>query len=244
MENSEHFIEKIQDLNLKPKPGWHFTLKSIFYWFVFILSVIFGAFAFSIVLYSIQQMDFDLVSHMSHSRLEFIIGLAPFFWIISLIIFLAVAMLGIKNSKKGYKFSYLKILTFSAAFSVLAGTLFFIGGGGEWLDRAFSSRVGLYESIEAKKVKLWSEPENGFLAGTIIEVNNTNIELKDLTGDLWKINIEQANIPRPDLISEGEKIKLIGNITSEGNFKADEIRPWGKGQGRQQRLKKQNQQKE
>ena len=231
----------MQRLNLKPKPGWHFTLKTIFYWFLFIVSVILGAFAFSIVLFSIQQLDFDLLSHMSHSRLEFIIGLAPFFWIISLIIFLFVAMIGIKNSKKGYKFSYFKILIFSASFSILAGTLFFIGGGGGWLENAFSARVGLYESVESKKTKLWSEPENGFLAGTIIEVNNAKIEIIDLSGEVWEIDIKQANIPRSVEITEGEKIKFIGEITSPGNFKANEIRPWGNGQGRQQRYRRHGQ---
>lgn len=227
MESSDELIEKMKSLNLKRKPGWHFTVKTAFYWFLFLVSVVLGAFAFAIVLFTIQQIDFDLISHMSHSKFEFLMGLAPFFWIVSLIVFLVVAMIGIKNSKKGYKFSNTKMVMFSASFSILLGTLFFIGGGGEWLENAFSVRVGLYEGVQAKKAKFWSEPEKGYLAGTIIEVQETAIQLTDFNEQIWTIDIAHANIPSVVLISEGEKIKLIGKITSSGNFQATEIRPWG-----------------
>jgi Trk-type K+ transport system membrane component len=60
-----------------------------------------GAVAFSVILFCIQQTEFDLVSHLSHSRLEFFLGLLPFFWIVSLILFLVVAMTSFKHSGKG-----------------------------------------------------------------------------------------------------------------------------------------------
>lgn len=227
MENSDELIEKMKSLNITPKPGWYFTLKTGSYWILFLFSVLIGAFAFSVVLFSIQQIDFDLISHMSHSKLEFILGLVPFFWLISLVIFIFIAMIGIKKSKKGYKFSLSKMVLLSASFSILTGTLFFIGGGGEWLEDAFSVRVGLYEGVQAKKAKFWSVPENGYLAGTIIEVAETSIQLTDFHEKIWTVNVEHANIPPVVLISEGEKIKIIGKITSSSNFRATEIRPWG-----------------
>lgn len=227
MENSDELIEKMKVRNLKLKPVWHFTLQTAFYWFLFLISVILGALAFSIILYSIQQVDFGLVTHMSHSKLEFLLGLAPFFWLISLIISLFVAMVGIRKSKKGYKFSYTKIIAYSASFSILAGTLFFIGGGGEWLDNAFSSRVSLYEGVQSKKIELWSKPENGHLAGIITDIGETKIELTDFNNQVWTIDIEQANIPHSVLVVEGEKIKIIGEIISPNAFLAKQLRPWG-----------------
>ncbi len=227
MKNSDQLIEKMKLQNIKPKPSWHFTAKGIFFWIVFFVSILLGAFAFSIVLFTIQQIDFDLISHMSHSWLEFLIGLAPFFWIISLIIFLIIAMIGIKNSKKGYKFSYSSLIAFSTSFSILLGTIFFIGGGAQWLENAFSVRIGLYEGVQAKKMKLWMMPEKGYLAGTIIKVTETSLELNDFTDQTWTINIEQANVPSVVLLVEGEKVKIIGEIESDNNFRANEIRPWG-----------------
>jgi hypothetical protein len=180
---------------------------------------------------------------MSHSKLEFLLGLAPFFWIISLIIFLFIAMIGIKKSKKGYKISYTKILSFSALFSILAGTLFFIGGGGEWLDNVFSAKVGFYEGVETKKINLWSMPENGHLAGIITDIGETKIELTDFNNQIWTIDIEQAKIPRSVQIVEGEKIKIIGEIISPDVFLAKQLRPWGGNGGGQWGPKRKGQKK-
>ena len=230
MENSDQLIEQMKLRNIKPKPGWYFTSKTILFWLVFLISVLLGAFAFSIILFSIQQLEFDLIAHMSHSYLELLMGLAPLFWIISLIVFLAIAMIGIKNSKKGYKFSYSKIVAFSASFSILFGTLFFIGGGAQWLENAFSVQVEIYESVQDKKVKMWSKPDEGFLSGTIVKINEQSIELNDFNDQSWIIDIGQANVSRAVLIEEGEKIKITGEVISANNFHADDIRPWG-GQG-------------
>lgn len=239
MENSDQLIEKMRLQNIKPKPSWHFTTKTIFFWVVFLISVLLGAFAFSVVLFSIQQIEFDLLTHMSHSYIELLIGLAPLFWIISLIIFLIMAMIGIKNSKKGYKFSFSKITAFSASFSILIGTLFFIGGGAQWLEHAFSVRVGIYESVQEKKVKMWNKPEEGYLAGTILKVNEESLELNDFNNQTWLIDIEQANVSQAVFLEEKEIIKIIGEIISNHNFRADVIKPWG-GQAGQRRKELKN----
>jgi len=227
MKNSDQLIEKMKLQNIKPKPGWHFTSKTILFWFIFICSVLLGALAFSVVLFSIQQIDFDLLEHMSHSSFELLIGLTPLFWIISLIVFLFIAMIGIKNSKKGYKFSYSKIIAFSASLSILVGTLFFIVGGAKWLENKFSVNVGVYESVEDKKIKMWMKPEEGYLSGSIVQVHEEYLEIKDFNDKTWTIDISHANIANAVLLEEHEKIKIIGNVVPDSNFRADYIKPWG-----------------
>ncbi len=238
MENSDQLIEKMKLQNIKPKPSWHFTAKTIFFWVIFLFSVLLGAFAFSVVLFSIQQIEFDLLTHMSHSYFELVMGLAPLFWIISLIIFLIIAMVGIKNSKKGYKFSYSKLVVLSSSFSILIGTLFFIGGGAQWLEHAFSVRVGIYESVQEKKVKMWTKPDEGYLSGTIMTVNDESLELKDFNNHTWLIDIGQAKVSQAVLLEEKEIIKIIGENISNHNFRADDIKPWGGQAGKRRNLLK------
>ena len=212
---------------MKPIPRWRFTLKNALTWSVFIISALFGALAFSVILFAIQQLDFDLVAHMSHSRFELLLGLMPFFWIVTLIIFLVMAMISIKNSKKGYKFSAPKVMAFSISLSILSGTLFFIAGGGKWLERAFAVNVSLYESIQEKKTKLWMLPEEGYLSGTIESATEDSIYLKDFNGDLWTILHREADISPSVSMKEGETLKIIGTMLSESRFQAEKIRPWG-----------------
>jgi len=227
MDNSNRLIEKIQQQDIKPLPRWRFTVKNSIFWSLFVICVFFGALAFSVILFAIQQADFDITRHFSHSAIELILVLVPIFWIISLIVLLIMAIISIKNSKKGYRFTSPALVGFSAGLSILIGTLFFVTGGAGRLEHAFSSRVSHYESIEERKSRVWSMPEEGFLSGTIISTGEHVFELKDLQGKLWVISYDDAGVVPSVQIADGEKIKLTGTITSDNEFRADLIRPWG-----------------
>lgn len=231
MENSENLIEKIKSENVKPIPKWRFTVKEKTISLIFLMALLLGGLSFSIILFAIQQLDFSLITHMSHSKLEFSLAILPFLWIILLIIFLVLAMLGVKKSKSGYKFSVGKLFLFNTSLSILIGTLFFISGGAGWLENKFAVNVASYESINDKKVKMWTIPEEGYLSGTVKQIKPTEFELKSFNGNIWVVNYENADIPAFLEIVEGQQIKITGQITSENHFRADRIRPWG-GSGR------------
>jgi hypothetical protein len=232
METSDQLIEKIQTRQVRPLPRWRHVFKDTLSWVLFILCALVGSLAFSVILFVIQQVDFDLISHMGHSRFELLLGLVPFFWIIAMVVLLVLAILSIKNSKKGYKFTSLSLIGLSVAFSILLGTLFFISGGGNWLENAFAIQVQTYESVQERKLQVWSDPENGFLSGTIINPGDSTFELRDFKGTSWIISHKGADIVPAVTLEDGEKIKMMGKITSENHFSADMIRPWGGGQRR------------
>lgn len=233
MDNSTRLIEKIKEQQMKPLPRWRFTIKYTLIWLSFILCVLFGALAFSVILYAIQQLDFDIARHMSHSTIELVLSLVPYLWIIALIIFLVMAIFSIKNSRKGYRFTSPSLVGFATGLSILVGTLFFISGGAGWLENAFANEVSIYEGIEERKEQIWSLPEEGYLSGTIISASDNIIDLKDLKGKYWKVSYEGADIVPAVHLTDGEKIKLMGKMTSENTFKANMIRPWGGFQRRQ-----------
>jgi hypothetical protein len=227
MDNSEKLISKIKEGNVKPLPKWRFVLKNASAWTVFIVAVAFGALAFSVVLFSIQQAEFDLLEHMSHSLLEFLLALIPLIWIILLVVFLIAAIISIRNSKKGYKFSSLSLVGLCASISILLGTLFFIIGGGQWLENAFDDNVSIYESVQDRKTRLWSMPEDGYLSGTITSIAGDAMRLEDFQGNTWTIDIKVIDVVPSVSLDKGEKIKIIGKMISKDSFTADKIRPWG-----------------
>jgi hypothetical protein len=227
MDNSTKLIEKIREQQMKPLPRWKYTVKDTFIWLSFIFCVLFGALAFSVILFAIQQLDFDILGHMTHSTFELFLGLVPFIWIVTLIIFLVIAIFSIKNSKKGYRFTSPSLVGFASGLSILLGTLFFISGGAGWLESAFANKVSIYEGIEERKEQVWSMPEDGYLSGTIISTGDSIFELRDLKGKSWMVSFKEADIVPAVHISDGEKIKMMGNMTSANTFKADMIRPWG-----------------
>ena len=240
MERSEKLIQTIKEQHIQPVPRWKFTLQNTLIWLSFAVAVLMGALAFSVVLFAIQQTDFNVLSHLSHSRLEMFLGLLPFLWILFLVVFLIIAIYSIQYSKKGYKLTMAKMAGYSAALSILLGTLFFIGGGGHQLEHAFATQVSLYESVQEKKLKLWSMPEDGYLSGEIEKVNPEDFQMKDFSGKTWTIRYEGAFIPPSVLLERGEKVKIVGKMQSDKEFKADEVRPWGGGPGNRRRNKGMN----
>jgi heme/copper-type cytochrome/quinol oxidase subunit 2 len=232
MDNSTRLIDKIKSEQVKPLPRWRFTFKNTLIWIAFIVCVLFGALAFSVILFALQQADFNITRHMNHSVFELLLILVPLFWLVSLIILLISAMISLKNSKKGYRFTSPSLIGYSTALSILLGTLFFISGGAGWLEHAFASNVNAYESIEERKSQVWSNPEGGFLSGTIISVSESVFELQDLQGGTWDIDYSGADIVPAVQLMDGEKIKMTGEMTSASKFKADIIRPWGGFQNR------------
>lgn len=227
MDSSSKLMEKIREQQVKPIPRWRFILKNSITWTLFILALLFGALAFSVILFSIQQLDFNILTHMSHSLAELLLALLPFFWLISLVILLILAAFSLKNSKKGYKLTSARVIGYSTALSILLGTLFFISGGGKWLENSFATNVSVYESLNERKTKVWSTPEAGQLSGTITATYGDSVELKDFNGVLWIILLQDADIVPAVRLEEGEMIKLTGRMLSEQRFAGDKVRPWG-----------------
>ncbi len=227
MERSRKLIETIKEQDIRPRPRWHFTLKNTVILVGFLVSVLLGALAFSIVLFAIQQTDFNLLSHLSHSRLELFLGLLPVFWLLLLIAMLLMSMYSLRHSPRGYKYPHWRQLFYSAAFSLLLGTLFFITGGAHRLEHAFEVNVSFYESINQKKIAFWMHPEAGQLAGQIDRVEAGVLQLTDFHGRRWRIRYDEDTfIPPVVLLEEGTWIKLVGSVQSDHEFAADEVRPW------------------
>ena len=227
MENSENFIQRIKEQNIKPIPRWRFTARNAMIWTLVSLSVLIGAISFSIILFVIQQIEFNLISHMTHSRLEMWLGLLPFLWIILLIVFIIISIFGLKKTRKGYKFPVSRVVGGNVIFSILLGTLLFLGGGARWLENAFEVNMSFYEGINDKKVKMWSKPDQGYLAGTIEHVYDTTFVIKDFDEASWEVVITNARIFELVELAVGEKVKIIGSLQQGNTFIADEVRPWG-----------------
>ncbi len=237
MANFDELLKKIQNEEIKQTPKWQFDLMNISSIAFFLLFVVIGAISFSIILFSIQQTDFELLSHMGHSKLEAFLSILPFIWLVLLVAFVLGSIYALYKSKKGYKFTFTKLIGFSVGLSVLFGTMFFIGGGAGWFENAFALRAGFYESIQNKKEKIWQNPDKGNIAGYIQNTNGHIIELKDFDGKLWEIDIDTAFIPPSVFLEKGEKIKVSGKIISDNKFNAEGLYPWG-GKGMRNKMRR------
>ncbi|OFW47342.1 MAG: hypothetical protein A2163_06000 [Actinobacteria bacterium RBG_13_35_12] len=231
---SNEVFKKIQDNNIIPKPRWYFITKNYFIWSIFGISIILGSLAFSMVLFIIEQLDWDIYHYIGDSFLKTVFISLPYLWLIFLILFTGAAYYNFIHTKRGYRFKFISILLISLIISITLGTGLYFNGFSERLENVFSEKIPYYNRLVYSFEKQWMKPERGLLAGIIIETGlpENNFILMDLDNNRWKIEAGKAIWKGKMTPVIGLKIKLIGKLIDDSNFKAIEIRSWQQSQGR------------
>ncbi len=226
MEVKRTILDKIKEENVRQRPKWYFKVIQFITMACYFACILIGAASFSVILFSLQQTDFNVLSHLSHSKLELLLGLLPIFWMATLLVFIILSIVVFRKSPRGYKYHWIKLFGFNTLASIIIGTLFFIVGGGHQLEHAFAEKVSSYESIHEMKIKTWMQPDKGFLAGKILSIEGTRLQLEDFDGKKWNIAFPEAFVAGRVTLEVGSEIKLIGKMSGDVQFTASEIRPW------------------
>jgi len=222
-------IEKIEKKKIKPKPKWEFLLKDSVLWFFVVLTVIVGSLAFSIIIYMIDNNDWDLYDHFSDNYFGFILATLPYFWFIVLVLFLGLLFYNFKHTTGGYKYTTSTIMLSSILLSVILGVLFYNLGFAQEFEDLLADNVQPYKDLVKNREKVWTQPEKGVLAGKVVVIiDQNNFKIIDLNKNEWQVlasNLRQQKCPH---IQEGIRIKIIGQKITNQQFEAHIIRPFFK----------------
>jgi len=235
---SKNVLEKIKKENIKPIPKWHFMLKKSFVWNLFIVNILFGSVGFAIIIYLLVNNEALLDVSLVGNLWQWIVLVIPILWIILTLFFFFVAYYNFTKTEDAYRFSVGRKLLINIGITILLGLVLYTGGLSEKLNDLFAKNIPFYTHTLDTRFKIWMRPEEGFLAGEILELNEKefSIRLLDLSGDEWSVVYRDAFVKGRVVLQKGEVIKLIGESPSEGRFVASEIRPWqGNGRGMQER---------
>ncbi|HID91694.1 TPA: hypothetical protein EYG96_01505 [Candidatus Gracilibacteria bacterium] len=235
MTNLNNFAENlkntIQEKEIEQIPSWVFWSKNIAIFIFFTLSVIIGAFALSLVFYSIFERGFEGIRPM---HTEFLTSI-PLLWLFFFVIFLLFAIFGIKHFPRAYKLTSLIFIAGNILISFLLGFILYCVN----IPEHFTS---FHNNIEIEIEKDWNNPEEGLLAGKIIseiyekklERHNKYIKIKTIENKIWEIKIEDSKFlehiqnkkHRANKKNPLRIIKLKGYISENKNiFIAENILP-------------------
>ena len=233
---SKKVLEKIEKENIKPIGRWSFVLKNSFLWSLFGLNILFGSLGLAISIYLFESSDILNLILSVNDFLGVLVLAIPTVWVLLTVIFLVVAYLNFRYTERGYTLSFKKIFLINTLAILILGSILHISGVSERLNRVFSESFSTYDITLDPRYKIWSSPETGYLAGTILSVSEASIELEDLDGNIWSIDISEAKVRRAVGLIEGEKIKIVGNEVDKNTFQALEILPWeGRGRNMQEK---------
>lgn len=235
---SKNVLEKIKKENIKPIPKWHFMLKKSFIWNLFVLNILLGSVGFAIIIYLLVNNEALFDMSLAQDLWQWILLAVPVLWILLTLFFFFVAYYNFTKTEDAFRFSVGRKLLINIGITILLGFLLYSGGFSEKLNNLFADNLPFYSHTLDTRLKIWMRPEEGFLAGEILELNEKefSISLLDLSGDEWSVVYKDAFVKGRVILQKGEVIKLIGESSSEGRFVASEIRPWqGNGRGMQER---------
>lgn len=221
-------VSKIKRQGIIPEPRWKYLLKKYVLWGLFLAVVIMGAISLSIAVETLGQLDWDLYRFAHQSALSYSLTLLPYFWIIIIGIFLALAFFDLRKTETGYRYGWLKMSLISIGGIIAVGFLFFLVGLGGKFNTLLARDVSYYgKHLMMTKEKQWMQPHSGFLSGTLTVVSGDRLEIIDLNGQKWNVILDEKTIVRPTVrLARGEMIKIIGAKKDVDNFQAIEIRPW------------------
>jgi hypothetical protein len=141
------------------------------------------------------------------------------------LLILYVVIIIFKHTKHGYRYGNLKIILVILSVAGLLSVLFLTTGWTRKIDGGFAKIPG-YQNREAFMKEMWQRPADGRLSGEITAITDQGFVLRDFDGQEWTVLADNA-IWRHDLTaSVGLKIKLLGAVLPDSEFKADDIRPW------------------
>lgn len=234
---SQNTLDEIKKQRIQPRPRRYFLVKRATIWALVILSIGLGSLAGAVLIFQLENAEWELYRHIGHSVFEFLLLVLPYFWILITGCLTAVSLYYFRRTSGGYRYRTASVVLISLVLSLIGASLFHLGGISERLEAVFENTLPFYEGVEGHKRKMWMTPEKGLLAGKISSVlNDHQIILTDLRGKDWQVDVEKAvwrgrMSPVKDL-----EIKLIGRMTGEDKFIADEIRSWhGRGKNKHHR---------
>ena len=225
---SKSIIGKIKKKDLKPTPKWIFLLKRSFVWGLFGISVLFGSLAIGMIFFQVRDAGWDIYSQMNEGLAEFVLLALPYFWIILMIGFLALAYCDFRHTKKGYRYNIFAIIGLSLLISLVIGSTLYASGFSEKIENFFQE-IPHYEKLHFGKRILWQRPDQGLLAGIIIRIQDDKIFLlQDFKQHPWKVDAKDAKIRPGVRLEKGQRVKMIGEKLEFGRFHATVIGPWRK----------------
>lgn len=217
---SDKVLDKIKKDHIKPKSKWQFQLRDSGQWFGFISLAFLTTVFFGLLWYFWSDGPWI---HGGHFGLFF--SRMPLILLSLFLVMGALALFDFRNTGKGYRYSFTRIGLIFLLLAVVLGWSIYYFGMSARMDKVFGN-LPYYQDRESYMKEVWQNPQNGLVAGDIVEVlNDKSFVLRDFSNKLWQVQAAGA-VWRHSLSPEvGLQIKLIGKA-EENVFVAREVRPW------------------
>lgn len=214
-------FDRIDQEKLEPKAKCWFTMRQISIWLLWVATVTLGAVTTAVLLFVARYQQYAVYEITHRDGLSFIVSVLPLVWIVLFLTAVIVAYFELRNTPRGYKYPFWKILGGSVLAIVVLGVVFEIISLGSLVDRKLGSMSDMYRSQTAREAAMWQQPEVGRVVGVVA----TGTTFVDTDGTAWEILESELQPNEARLLHSGREVKMYGTTTDEGLFVACGVLP-------------------
>lgn len=207
-------FDSIEANQLEPKARHWFFLRRISIWLLWFATVLVGAVTSAVLVYVARYQQYAVYQVTHDNGLSFIISVLPIVWILLFLTAVIVAYFEMRNTPKGYKYSFIKVIGGTTVAILILGIIFELLSLGSTVDRKLGTMTGMYTSQEARETAVWQRPEEGRMIG----VTATGTIFTDVSGKQWNVVDTELKPNEVRLLRSGKEVKMYGTSTAEGLY--------------------------
>lgn len=228
-------FDRIETESVKPRSKWYFICKNEIFWGLGLFSIIIGSVSVAAGLFAVSYIELDFYTVTHDSLIGFLLDTLPLMWVICFLAFIVLGYVQIKNTRRGYKYSFVIVVGSTFIMSLVGGGVLHTYGFGALLEKAVENRIPFHNSAFVEREQIWLKAERGVIAGEVvyIERDNSSFVLKDWSGKPWLINSQDLMEMDMSILKENTMIRVIGlpAIVNEDSLLANSmhacfILPW------------------
>ena len=227
----DRVFSTIEEKKVAPTPCYVFWCQNSAMWLVWLLTVLLGALATAVLLFTSTYRYYDIYEAMHDNFVTFFLQALPVLWILAFVVLMFVAMRGMRATRRGYRLSPLVVGGSSVGVSVLLGVVASSLGFGFVVDKTLGEYAPMYHSQAEREQAMWQQPEQGRLIGvvdTTAATSDTYTTFIDSVGVAWVINTAELRPRDKELLASQQTVRVLGKemVAKSDYFHACGVFPW------------------
>jgi len=202
------------------------VFRHVFIWAGIAGTIVLTGVASGVMVYLLSSHEWGSQPYTGTSASKHIISSLPYFWLILTTLLLGLAVVNSRWLRRGYSVRPSVYFCFYGVAALLVGVVVAEMGAGGPIEEAVAPYIPAYQKMVVRPQDDWYMPEQGMIAGHLVESTEKGVSFDDCHGGRWIIDTTKAqwrcgaeNVP-------GLHVKLIGTMQTVGAFAVAQVIPW------------------
>jgi len=227
----DRVFSAIDEQKVQPTACYVYWCQNSAMWLIWLATVVLGALATAVLVFTSTYRYYDIYEAMHDNFVTFFLQALPVLWVVAFIVLMAVAVRGLRATRRGYRLSPVVVGGSSIGMSVVLGLIASSLGFGFVVDKTLGEYAPMYHSQAEREQAMWQQPAEGRLIGeidTTTITTDTYITFVDSVGETWVMNTAELRPKDKQLLESEQTVRVLGRemVAQSDYFHACGVFPW------------------